>query len=258
MADGYHLWSQTYEREFRDVFAVQEDISRSIVGALRVTLAPGESTALTPRHSGNLEAYDLYLRGRYFFNRRSSEDIAKAIDYFRRAIALDSGYALAYSGLGDAYIIDGNMNFAPGAEVFPRADSAARKALALDAGLAEAHTSLARLRQEKDKDWAGAEPEYRRAIALNPRYALAHSWFGLGLSSAMGRGEIHAREAARRSLRDGSPVRGRARDASQALTNLCRHRFAGVGRWGNSRAPTVALARGAIAGRAAIRQHERR
>src|SRR4029077_10805700 len=152
------------------------------------------STALVAHHSENLEAYDLYLRGRYFFSRRAKDDIAKAIKYFRRAIAHDSTYALAYSGLADTYLMAGNLTYMPRPEAYSSADSATRKALALDDSLAEAHTSLARLRDLKEADWQGAEQDYRRAIALNPGYALAHSWLGLMLTKLHDRWDEAIRE----------------------------------------------------------------
>ena len=188
VADGYHLWSEHYEREIRsarDIFAVQDEISRAIVAALRVQLAAPADTAPVPRSTANLEAYELYLKGRYFWNQRGKDPTLKAIAYFTQAIAKDSGYALAYSGLADAYLIACEFFYAPCPDVGAQALAAAQTAVRLDDGLAEAHASLARVEHSgmmDHPDFVAAEREYRRALQLNPRYALAHSWYGYMLN----------------------------------------------------------------------------
>ena len=195
VADGYNMWSETYDRELRDVLAVQEDISRTITSALRVTLAPGESTALAPHPPANVAAHDLYLRGRFFWNRRTRDGIAKAIQYFQQAIAQDSAYALAYSGLSDAYAEAVNRDVLPDTEAYPQAEAAALKALALDESLAEAHAALGKIRARYHGDLQGAEREFQRAIALNPKYSFAHTWYALFVLSPAGRREDAVREA---------------------------------------------------------------
>jgi len=183
VADDAHLWSDTYDRELASVFAIQDDISRAIVDAMQIELLGEDKTAITRRSTENLEAYDLYTRGRFLWNKRTERDLRKAIEYFERAIALDPNYALAYSGLADAWaIIPGysgvNIEAVPLAEALPKAKQAAKKAIALDDKLAEAHASLG-LVLWYEGDLEGAEKEYLRAIELNPGYAWAHHWYSL-------------------------------------------------------------------------------
>lgn len=188
VADGYHLWSETYDREMEDVFAVQEEISRAIVSALKVKLAAAEERPVATR-TGHLEAYDLYLKGRYFWNKRTEEGLKTAIEYFERAIALDRSYAPPYAGLADSYIVLSiGHGFLSPEEGMPRGKEAAMKALELDEALAEAHASLAHVKTWYERDWAGAEREYKRAIELDPNYATAHHWYSL-LLVGMGRFE---------------------------------------------------------------------
>ena len=181
--DGFQLWAESYEREMKDVFAVQDEIARAIVGALRVRLATSPSTPLVTRRTEDLTAYDLYLRGRHFWNKRTDEGISRAIDYFEQAIARDSLYALAHAGLGDAYAIPFG---GPSMERLPKARAAALKALAIDSTLAEAHATLGIVAQNLDWDWPTAEREFRMAIALKPDYPTARHWYGVGLL-AMGK-----------------------------------------------------------------------
>src|SRR5437870_4165629 len=185
VSNGYHVWSRTYDRDLRGVLAVQEEIARAIAGALEVKLRQADVAALARRYPENVEAYDLYLRGRYFWYRRTADGMRKAIEYYQRAIALDSGYALAYRGLADAYVLGGQFGYLPRREAYPKAKAAALKAVALDSGLAEGFVSLARVRQNYDWDWPGAQQAFRRAIELNPRYGLAHSWYGLFLGTVL-------------------------------------------------------------------------
>jgi serine/threonine-protein kinase len=187
VANGYHLWSQTYDRELSDVLAVQEDISRAITSALRMKLAPGESAALVPYHPRSVEAYDLYLRGRYFWGRRNRDELAKAIYYFERAIALDSAYALAYSALSDAYAEAPNRGLLADSEAYPQAEAAAITALSLDDSLAEAHASLGKILARYRGDRRAGEREFQRALALNPEYPFAHAWYGLFVLAPDGR-----------------------------------------------------------------------
>jgi adenylate cyclase len=172
--DGFHLWSETYERELQDVFAMQDEITRAIVNALKIKLA----VALPVHKKPNTEAYDLYLKGRYFVNRKTEADIKRAIDYFQQALAKDPNDALAYAGLADSY---SSFVFPLGVvaprEVMPKAKEAALHALAIDNALGEAHASLAFITFFYDWDWAAAEKEFKRALELNPNNADTHHWY---------------------------------------------------------------------------------
>jgi TolB-like protein/Tfp pilus assembly protein PilF/class 3 adenylate cyclase len=186
-ANGSNLWSETYERELQGVFAVQDEITRAIVAALRIKLAVG----LPARPQPNTESHDLYLKGRFYWNRRTTDAIKKSIDYFNRAIENDPNYALAYTGLADCYSSLGfnfDAGLLPSREAIPKAKAAALKALEIDDGLAEAHTSLAFIKLNYDWDWSGAEKEFKRAIELNPNHDNAHHWYSHYLT-AMGRTE---------------------------------------------------------------------
>jgi TolB-like protein/DNA-binding SARP family transcriptional activator len=175
--DGYHLWAETYDRDLRDVFAVQEQIAQAIVGALRVQLS-GEETAIVVRPTADLTAYDLYLKGRHAVNQRSGGSLVQAAVYFEQAIARDPRFAQAYAGLADAYVLLPGYNVTSSSEAWPKGRAAAERALALDSTLAEAHTTLAYGTFMFDADWRAAEQGFRRAIALNPGYATAHHWYG--------------------------------------------------------------------------------
>jgi eukaryotic-like serine/threonine-protein kinase len=173
---GYHLWSDEYDRKLKDVFAVQDELARAIVGALRSRFKlPGrEGTALLQPPPTDLEAHDLYLQGRYELNQRTYESLRRAAGYFSRSVARDSTYAQAYSGLADTY---GRLPlFGPvrPRDAFAQSERAAKRALVLDSALAEAHAALADARMLGDYDWRGSEEEYRRTILLNPSYAIAH------------------------------------------------------------------------------------
>jgi TolB-like protein/Flp pilus assembly protein TadD len=186
VADGRVLWSERYDREFADVFAIQDEIAQTIVRTLRATIL-GDLGDLTPvRYTENVRAYNLYLKGRFWWNRRTQADITQGIRYFEQAIAEDPGYALAYTGLADSYALDLDYRGAPVKEGMERAKAEARKAIALDETLAEAHTSLGWVTFIYDWDWAAAEREFNRAIQLNPRYSTARQWRSWFLA-AMGR-----------------------------------------------------------------------
>jgi serine/threonine-protein kinase len=171
VADGYHLWSERYDREIEDVFDIQDDISSRIVNALKITLEDKHLQRATP----DIEVYRLYLKGRYYWNKMTTETYQKAIDHFQSAIAKDPTYALAYAGLADAYtgLGDAGHSAIPPKEAFSKAMEAVQKALEIDDALAEAHAALGHLMMH-DFDWPGAEREFRRAIELNPNYATAH------------------------------------------------------------------------------------
>lgn len=199
VSDGYHLWSERYDREVRDIFDVQEDIAREIVGKLRPKLSSEQRERLTKRYTENAEAYQLYLKGRFHWNKRSPEGIRKSAEYFKQAIAEDANYALAYAGLADAYTVLPAYDFTvKPKETMPQAKEAALKALALDDNLAEAHASLALILNSYDWDWAGAEQHYRRAIELNPNAPSPHQWLGemlLGLGVRLDEGLAECRRA---------------------------------------------------------------
>ncbi len=180
--DGAPLWAETFDEHFTDIFAVQDRISEQVARALTLTLNTDERELLTKRYTENYEAYRLYLKGRYFWNKRTVEGLNKGIDYFNEAIEKDPSYALAYVGLADSYSLLSDYNGLPPKESYPRAREAAEKALELDERLAEAHAALAFIKAAYDWDWPGAEREYRRAIELNPNYETAHQWYAEYLS----------------------------------------------------------------------------
>jgi len=184
---GSQLWGEQYNRKLADILAVQEDISQEISEKLRLRLTGEEKVRLTERQIVNPEAYQLYLKGRYYWNKRTEEGFNKAIEHFNQAIEKDPNYALAHAGLADSYILLGHYGLLPSKEAYPKAREAAAKALELDDTLGEAHNALAEVK-EVDWDWPGAEREHRRAIELNPGYATAHEWYGV-LLSELGRHE---------------------------------------------------------------------
>ncbi|MFN2511907.1 MAG: tetratricopeptide repeat protein [Pyrinomonadaceae bacterium] len=179
-ADGSQLWGEQYNCKPSDLLALQEEISSEISEKLRIRLTGEEKERLTKRHTKDTEAYQLYLKGCYFLNKYTKEDGEKGLDYFRRAIAIDPDYSLAYVGLAD-YYYRVSTTYLPPREALPKARAAAMKALELDDTLAEAHTSLAYTMMLYDWDWAGAEAEFKRAIVLKPGYAAAHRWYGIYL-----------------------------------------------------------------------------
>jgi len=178
VADGYLLWSDTYDRDAEDVFAIQDEISRAIAGALRVRLFGQQQAVLVKPPTDDLEAYTLYLKGRHFWNRRTEQDLRRGLEYFEQALARDPGYAMAHAGVADSYAILGFYSALPPTEAFPKAKAAAMRALNLDLNLAEAHPALAYIAMYYEWDWPAAEREFRLAIQLNPGYATAHQWYG--------------------------------------------------------------------------------
>jgi TolB-like protein len=183
VADDRHLWAETYERDLRDVLALQGDVAHAIAGEIKGRLTTQEQARLTGRPAVDTKAYIAYTRGRYFWNRRNEESLETAIRHFEEALVLDPTYAPAYSGLADShfYLAYAFGHAAP-REAMPKARAAALKALELDDTLAEAHTSLALVRFFYDRDWPGAEREFRRAIELNPNYAHAHHGYAVVLA----------------------------------------------------------------------------
>jgi serine/threonine protein kinase/tetratricopeptide (TPR) repeat protein len=187
---GAQLWGDQYNRKLADVFAVQQEISQQISEKLRVRLTGEDKTRLANRGTTSLEAYQLYLQGRYAFNRRGAESLKRAIQYFEQATALDPNYAQAYVGLADAYnVINGYWGGLPPKESFPKAKAAARKALELDDKLSEAHTALAEVKAIYEWDWAGAEREFKRAIELSPSSADGRYFYAYTYLTPMGQFE---------------------------------------------------------------------
>jgi serine/threonine-protein kinase len=181
--DGRLLWSQRYDRTLSDVFAIQDEIAQTIVTTLRATLLANLATPRLKRYTDNVEAYRLYLKGRYAWNKRTQEGVTEAIAYFEQARAADPKYALAYTGLSDSYALQLDYRSVPVAEGFAHAKAFARQALELDDSLAEAHASLAWVLFIYDWDWPGAGRAFRRAIDLDPRYASARQWYAFLLAS---------------------------------------------------------------------------
>lgn len=185
--DGSRLWGDQYNRQWTDVFAIQEEIAREISEKLRFKLTGEEQKQLAKRHTDNPEAYRLYLKGRYCWNKRTPEGSKKGIEHFKEAIELDSGYALAYAGLADSYNVLGNYGDLPPRDAFPRAKTAAIKALRLDETLAEARSALAYALNGYDWNWAAAGAEFKRALELKPNYATAHYSYAITHLAALGK-----------------------------------------------------------------------
>jgi len=183
-ADDKHLWAQSYQGDLRDTLTLQNQVARTIAEQIRVSLNPKEQAALTRNPVVNPEAYVSYLKGRFFWNKRTADSLKVAEAYFNQAIDEDPDYAQAYSGLADTYALLGDWQYAvmPPSEALPKAKAAAMKALQLDSGLGEAHNSLAFCLDGFDWDFASAEKEFQRAIELNPGYATAHHWYAWHLS----------------------------------------------------------------------------
>ncbi len=178
-----HLWAETFDRSSNDVLALQGEMASAIAREINVQLTPAEQSQLGSAQTVDPEAYDAYLKGRYFFNRPSDENLKKAIDRFEDALALSPNFVPALSGLSDAYLWAGyNDSFITASEARPKARAAAEKAIKLDDRSAEAHTSLAVFKLFYEYDWEGCEVEFRRAFELNPNYAFAHDQFALALA----------------------------------------------------------------------------
>ncbi len=177
--DGFQLWSGTYDRELGDVFAIQDDIAGAIVDKLKMKLAGDQQAHLIKRYTENLAAYNLYLQARFYLNKRTEPGLRKSITFCEQAISLEPGYALAYAGLADSYILLCFQGFLPPQEAMPKAKAAVEQALAIDETLAEAHTSLGCIRAIYEHDWAGSEKEFLRALALNPNHSMTRYWYAL-------------------------------------------------------------------------------
>jgi TolB-like protein/Flp pilus assembly protein TadD len=181
-----HLWADTYDRKLTDIFAVESDIAKTIADTLQAKLNGSERRAITARPTENTEAYQLYLKGRFFWNKRTGEDLKIALDYFQKAAAADPNYATAYAGEAAACLLIPMFSAGTPKEYFPKAKAAAQRAIALDETTAEGHAALANLLCVQ-LDFTESEKEFRRAIELNPNYATAHHWYGNSLFADLGR-----------------------------------------------------------------------
>jgi eukaryotic-like serine/threonine-protein kinase len=181
--DGSHLWGASYNKRMSDIFSIEEEISHEISDALKLKLTNAQKKGLARRSTENAEAYQLYLKGRYHWNKRTEGGIKKSIEYFEQAIALDRNYALAYAGLADAYNLMASYSAKPLATPYLRAKATALKALSLDDSLAEAHAALAAVKLWREFDFQAGERGFRRAIELNPGYSTAHLWLSLYLAA---------------------------------------------------------------------------
>jgi eukaryotic-like serine/threonine-protein kinase len=181
------LWGEQYDRKMSDLLAMQREIAREIVEKLKLKVS-GEEKGLAKHYTDSNEAYQLYLKGRFYWNKRTEEGMQKSLEYFQQAIEKDPNFALAYSGLADAYSLLGAQDAVAGGipptEVLPKAKAAALKALEIDDTLAEPHVSLAHVKYYYDRDWPAAEREFKRAIELNPNYPVAYHWYAVYLMSA--------------------------------------------------------------------------
>jgi TolB-like protein/Tfp pilus assembly protein PilF len=175
-----HLWSSRYDKDLDDIFAVQTEIAEKVAGELKTQLLESEKRTLEKKPTEDIGAYALYLKGRYYWNKRSRDALEKAINYFREAIESDPSFALAYSGLADTYNLQVNHGYLPPVEGNPKIKEAARKAVELDGTVAEAHTSLGSI-LGREWDWIGAEIEFGKALRSNPSYVTAHHWYSIHL-----------------------------------------------------------------------------
>jgi tetratricopeptide (TPR) repeat protein len=196
-ASDSHLWAETYDRKLTDIFKVESDIAKTIADTLQVKLTGSEKTAIAKAPTANNEAYELYLEGRFFWNKRTAVDLRKSIEYFNQAIGKDPNYSLAYAALAQAWVLLPAYNGGAPNDCFPQAESAARKALARDDNSADAHAALGVVKSIYGFDFAGSIPEYERAIQLNPNDATAHHWLANDTLSALGQSENEIAEMKR-------------------------------------------------------------
>jgi tetratricopeptide (TPR) repeat protein len=194
VSDGSEIWGERFEQKLSDAQALEHEIAKDISDRLRLKLTPDEQQKLARRESQNPQAYQLYLEGRYYWNKRTAGDLKKSIDYFQQAIAKDPNYALAYAGLADAYNVIDTYVQRPASEFVPLGEAAANKALLLDGSLPDAHAALAFAKATYDWDWPVAEREFKRAIELNPNDANAHYFFAISYLTPMGLHEESIRE----------------------------------------------------------------
>src|SRR5919201_1185277 len=186
-ANEAHLWAEVYDRKLTDIFAVESEIAKTIADTLQAKLTGSEQHVIAARPTENTEAHQLYLKGRFFWNKRTGNDLKKSIDYFQQALDADPNYALAYAGIADAYVFLPGYTAGSPQDCYPKARAAAKKALKLDDSLAEAHTTLALALWYYDFDFSQANREFQRAIELNPNYATGHQQYGNNTLSVLGR-----------------------------------------------------------------------
>jgi serine/threonine protein kinase/tetratricopeptide (TPR) repeat protein len=221
VADGYHLWSERYDRQMEDIFDIQDEITLAVVNALKVTLLGEDKAAALKRYTDNTEAYELYLKGRHFYNKYTGEGWAKAIEYFEKAIEKEPEYAPAYAGISHCLGISWYYGILPADEALPQANAASSRAMELEHDLDEAHLSLGNAHFYHEWNWAEAEREYSTAIELNPNSADAHQWYGMFLAS---------RERFDQAVAEGR--RARELDPLSLLVNLHLGRiYLLAGRW---------------------------
>src|SRR5262245_45867791 len=188
-ASEAHLWAEVYDRKLTDIFAVESEIAKTIADTLQAKLSGSEQYAIAARPTENTEAHQLYLKGRFFWNKRTGNDLKKSIDYFQQAIAIDPTYAPGYAGVADAYVLLPGYTAGAPRDCYPKAIAAAKKALQLDDTLAEAHTTLGMAIWSYEFDFVQANKEFQRAIELNPNYATGHQQYGNVTLAALGRFE---------------------------------------------------------------------
>ncbi len=181
--DGATIWAEKFDEGFTDIFAVQDSISEQVASALMLKLSGAERKSLSKHYTENGEAYQSYLKGRYYWNKMASEGLRRSLDCFAEAVEKDAGYALAYAGMAASYVHLEIYGFMLPSEAMPKAKAAALRAIELDTTVAEAHASLALVRMFYERDWPGAEKDFRQALRLNPSYAAAHDWFAIYLMS---------------------------------------------------------------------------
>jgi TolB-like protein/Tfp pilus assembly protein PilF len=184
--DETHFWAESYEREIVDILNLQNELAGEVASQIQVRLASPGHSSRARAHAVNPEAYEAYLKGRYFWNRKTEKGLLRSLACFSQSIEMEPAYAIAHAGMANDYILLGIHGYRPASEVYPKAETSAGRALDLDDSLAEAHTALADVRKGYDWDWPAAEAGYKRAIELNPNYALAHHWYADYLSK-MGR-----------------------------------------------------------------------
>jgi len=194
VSDGYHLWSERFDRTMDNVFAIQDEISMAVVDRLKGELMEEDRKKITKRHTANKDALNLYLKGRYFFNRRYQGDMIKAVDFYQRAIDKDPDYALPYVGIADVFNILGQWAYIHPKDAYTRSKAMLQKAMEIDSSLSEAYSSLAFMTMGYEWDFPAARNYLLRSIELNPQNALAHGWYG-EMSATMGRKEEAVAEA---------------------------------------------------------------
>lgn len=219
VGDGVLVWAERFDEKFTDIFAVEDSISEQVAKALAPKLTGEEKRLLAKRYTENIKAYEAFLKGRYFLEKRTTEGCKKGIEYFEQAIAIDPKYALAYAGLANCYLVFGNYKLLSTLESNEKAEEAILKALELDRELAEAHSSLASLRT-RQWDWSAAEREYKNAIELNPNYAIARVGYALylGLSGRADEAMVEIKRA-----HDIDPLSLPVNSAKGSLLYIARH-----------------------------------